>query len=362
MFLKFILRALEYRKRRLLLAFAALAVAATLATVLFGIYGTVERRIRGEFSSYGANIVAAPVNGSTVPVSIRDAAQKLGAEAAAFLVTTGQAGEETVPVVGFESGPAAAHMTAYWHVTGTRDIHTGECIAGQLMADRLNLHTGDRATMGRVPCIVKGIVATGGAEDQELLVPFSDAAPEGTTESTTGLASFIEIRAPGDRVESIRSQLAAQFPTADLRTVRSVADTESNVVLKIRAALFLLTLLLLGITTLCVSSNFTEMVIERSKEIGIMKALGAAERRIAAFFVSESAALALAAAVAGYLLGILAAAAIGRQIFGGAFQIQASWLVFLMVSVVMLGVAAVATAIAASRIWGIQPAIILRGE
>jgi putative ABC transport system permease protein len=358
MFLKFILRALEYRKRRLLLAFAALAVAATLATVLFGIYGTVERRIRGEFSSYGANIVAAPVNGSTVPVTIGDAAQKLGAEAAAFLVTTGRAGEETVPVVGFESGPAAAHMTAYWHVTGTREIHTGECIAGKLLADRLNLHPGDRVTMGRVPCIVKGIVATGGAEDQELLVPFSDAAPG----NATGLASFIEIRAPGDRVESIRSQLAAKFPAADMRTVRSVADTESNVVLKIRAALFLLTLLLLGITTLCVSSNFTEMVIERSKEIGIMKALGAAERRIAAFFVSESAALALAAAVAGYLLGILAAAAIGRQIFGGAFQIQASWLVFLMVSLVMLGVAAVATAIAASRIWGIQPAIILRGE
>ena len=358
MFFKFILRALEYRKRRLLLAFAALAVAATLATVLFGIYGTVERRIRGEFSSYGANIVAAPVNGSTVPVSIREAAQRLGAEAAAFLVTTGQGGEETVPVVGFESGPAAARMTAYWHITGTRDIHTGECIAGQLLADRLNLHPGDRATMGRVPCIVKGIVSTGGAEDQELLVPFSDAS----SENMTGLASFIEIRAPGDRVEAIRSALAAQFPTADIRTVRSVADTESNVVLKIRAALFLLTLLLLGITTLCVSSNFTEMVIERSKEIGIMKALGAAERRIAAFFVSESAALALAAAVAGYLLGILAAAAIGRQIFGGAFQIQASWLVFLMVSVVMLGVAAVATAIAASRIWGIQPAIILRGE
>ena len=41
MFLRFILRALQYRKQRLLLAFAALAVAATLATVLFGIYGTV---------------------------------------------------------------------------------------------------------------------------------------------------------------------------------------------------------------------------------------------------------------------------------------------------------------------------------
>ena len=49
MFFRFILRALEYRKQRLMLSFAALAVAATLATILFGIYGTVERRMRDEF-------------------------------------------------------------------------------------------------------------------------------------------------------------------------------------------------------------------------------------------------------------------------------------------------------------------------
>src|SRR4051812_43458490 len=252
MFLKFILRALEYRKRRLLVAFSALAVAATLATVLFGIYGSIEKRIRGEFSTYGANIVAQPAAGNTVPVSIRPAAEKLGAKASSFLVTTGRAGHETIPVVGFEPGPAAASMTSYWHLTGTRDIHSGECIAGELLANRLNLRTGARVDIGRVPCIVRGIVASGGAEDQELLVPFMDASAE----DVTGYASFVEIRAPGDRVEAIRAALARQFPAADFRTVRSVAETESNVVVKIRAALFLITLLILGITTLCVSSNF----------------------------------------------------------------------------------------------------------
>jgi putative ABC transport system permease protein len=358
MFLKFVLRALEYRKRRLLLTFAALAVAATLATVLFSIYGSVEKRIRGELSAYGANIVAAPSSGNTVPLSIRPAAEKLGAEVSSFLVTTGRAGDESIPVVGFEPGPAAVRMTSYWHLTGTRDIHSGECIAGELLASRLNLKTGSRVEIGRVPCIVRGIVATGGSEDRELLVPFMDAS----SLDVTGYASFVEIRAPGDRVEAIRSALAAQFPAADFRTVRSVAETESQVVLKVRAALFLLTLLILGITTLCVSSNFTEMVIERSKEIGILKALGAAERAIAAFLMSESAVLALVAAIAGYLGGVAAAGAIARQIFGGALEFQASWVVFLIVAAVMLGVAATATAIAASRIWGIQPAVVLRGE
>jgi len=348
MFLKFILGALRYRRQRLALAFAALAVAATLSTVLFGIYGTIEQRIRDEFRSYGANIVAVPINGKTVPRELAATAERLGAEAAPFLVSSGRIGEDAVPVAGFDVAKSRS-LTSFWHMQGTRDIAAGECIAGEILAARLNLRVGSSAGS----CTVRGIVSTGGAEDSELLVPFDAAA---------GVASFVEIRAPGDKIEVVRTALAQQFPTADVRTIVAVASTESNVVLKIRAALFLLTLLILVITTLCVSSNFSEMVLERSKEIGILKALGAAERRIAALFVSESAALAVLAALVGYAAGVFAAAGIGRQVFGGSYHVELSWLVCAGVTLVMLLIAAVATGISASRIWGIQPAIILRGE
>lgn len=352
MFLRFIFRALEYRKQRLALAFAALAVAATLATVLFGIYSTAERRIRAEFSGYGANLVGVPAGGTAVPLAIKDEAAKLGAEAVPFLVTSAQTAHELVAVVAFEPSPATTRMTSYWHVTGTRDIHPGECLAGELIAGRLGLRTGDTLTWTQPPCTLRGIVATGGAEDQEILL----------AANLHDTASFLQIRAPGDRLEAIRTALAKQFPGTDFRSVRSIAETESSVVLKVRAAILLLSLVILAITTLCVSSNFSEMVMERSKEIGILKALGAAEQKIAAFFVSESAALAIAATIAGYLAGIFLAAAIGRQIFGGAFDPQPNLLVFLSVAAVMLAVATLATAIAAAGIRSIQPAIILRGE
>jgi putative ABC transport system permease protein len=250
-------------------------------------------------------------------------------------------------------------MTSYWHVQGSRAIGPGECIAGELLAARLHAGIGSGVPSNAPTCTVKGIVSTGGAEDQELLVTFETAA---TLAGIHDAASLVEIRAPGDHVEVVRAALAKQFPAADLRTILAVAGTESNVVRKIRASLFLLTLIILAITTLCVTSNFTEMVIERSKEIGILKAVGAVERRIAALFVSESAGLALAATIGGYAVGLFAAAAIGREVFGGVFRLQASWLVFGGVAGVMLIVAATATAIAASRIWTIQPAIILRGE
>ena len=339
MFLRFIYRALQYRKQRLTLAFAALAVAATLATVLFGIYGTVETKIRAEFRAYGANIVAVPANGPTIPITLAEAARKQGAEAAPFLITSTTINGQQVAVAQFD--PLTYQpFTSYWHVKGTR-----ECLAGELLHLDIGTHT--------PVCTVTGIVSTGGPEDTELLTQLP---------ADTAIASFIEIRAPGDRLESIRTTLAKDFPEASLRTVQSVAATESNVVFKVRAALLLLTLLILAITTLCVGSNFSEMVLERSKEIGILKALGGAESRIAAFFISESAALAILASIAGYILGIFAAAAIGKEIFGGDFRLETTLLVPLSVTAVMLAVAALATAVATSRIWGIQPAIILRGE
>ena len=334
MFWKFILGALKYRKQRLLLAFAALSVAAALATVLFGTYGSVERRLRDEFHSYGANIAAV---GPEVPVAVVAAAEHLGAEAAPFLLFPPN-------VVAFDPRKSLA-LTGYWHVQGSRNPGPGECIAGKMLELAIGARTPE--------CTVTGIVTTGGAEDHQLLVPLAADA---------SVVTYVEIRAPGDRTEAVRTALAEQFPNIEFRTIRAVADTETNVVRKVRGSLFLLTLLILAITTLCVSGNFTEMVLERAKEIAILKALGAAERRIAAFFVSESAAIAVASTFAGYIAGVIAAALIGRQIFGGAFHPQADWLVFGGVMLVMLSVAALATGIAASRIWSIDPAIILRGE
>lgn len=353
MFLKFTLRALRYRRQRLLLSFSALAVAATLATVLFGIYGTIERRIREEFGGYGANIAVVPARGNTIPLAIAGSAEAMGAEVSPFLITSARVSGRVLPVAGYLP-EKAGRLNRYWHIEGRLARTPGECMAGA----GLGIGRG-RLAVGNLGCEVVGIVSTGSSEDSELLVPFSVAE---NISGLTGLASVIQVRSPGERVEQVRNALAKQFPQADVRTIRSVAGTESAVVLKVRGALFLLTLLILGITTLCVSSNFSEMVMERAKEIGILKALGAAERRIATFFVSESAALAMSASISGYLAGIVAAAAIGRAIFGTAFHIQGDLVVFLAVTLVMLGVAAVATALAAAGIWRIQPAAILRGD
>src|SRR5580692_1079617 len=139
MFFRFIIRALQYRKQRLLLSFSALAIAAALATVLFGIYETVERRMRDEFRSYGANIAAVPVSGKTLPLELVATAEKLGATAAPFLITS----SGTTVVAGFDPAKSP-DMTSYWHMQGSRAIAPGECIAGETVAARLHLAIGSQ--------------------------------------------------------------------------------------------------------------------------------------------------------------------------------------------------------------------------
>ncbi len=361
MFWNFVIRAVRFRKRRLTLAFAALAVAATLATALFSVYSDIERKMRVQFRGYGANLVVAPAAGAqTVPLTAVTLAERQGAVAAPFVYTVGSLESEPVVVAGTDFHRAAP-LTDYWRVDGARAAGAGDCLAGSAVAAHYRVKIGQKLDLAGAPCIVRGIISSGGAEDAQVIVPFEVAAQLAGLRDT---ASLVQVRADGERLTEVRAALAQALPGADVRLLHAVAETEANVVLKIRSTLFLLTALILVITTLCVTSNFSALVLERSKEIGILKAIGAAERKIAALFLSESLILGLGSTAAGYGLGLVVAWWIGQQIFpeSAAAGVGVNYGVFLPVAGVTLAVAAAATLTAAARIWRIKPAVILRGE
>lgn len=362
MFWRFVLAAVKFRRRRLLLAFSGLAVTATLATALFSVYSDIDRKMRREFRGYGANLVIAPAaNAQTVPVRAVAEAERLGAVAAPFLYSIGRIGDERVVVEGVDF-QRAAPLTSYWQVTGARTAGLGECLAGSSLASHFHVSIGQNLRLESGICVIRGIVNTGGAEDNHAMVPFDRAAADAGFHDA---ASVIEMRADGQRVDETRASLARAFPETDVRILHAIAETEASVVLKVRATVFSLALVIFAITTLCVTGNFSALVIERSREIGILKAIGAAERKIAALFLSESLVLAFASTIAGYVAGLAVAYAIGRGIFSDAGSVTAIGVdlaVFTPVMAVTLLVAVIATLVAVSRIWRIEPAVILRGE
>src|ERR1700736_2908709 len=178
MFLRFVIAAVRFRRRRLLLAFSGLAVAATLATTLFSVYSDIERKMRREFRGYGANLIIAPApNSPTVPFEAVEAAEHLGASAAPFIYTMGRIGDERIVLAGVDFGRAAP-LTSYWHVDGARAASHGECLAGSTLAAHFRIGQGQKLALATGPCVVRGIVTTGGDEDSRAMVPFERAAAD----------------------------------------------------------------------------------------------------------------------------------------------------------------------------------------
>jgi putative ABC transport system permease protein len=352
MFWRFVMGAVKLRRRRLFLAFCAMAVAGALATALFTVYSDVEKKLSQQFQAYGANVTIGAANGeTTVPLRAADEVRRLGGTAAPFVIALSTLNGRPVILEGVDLG-LAGNLLQYWHIEGRR----GNCLAGI----SLGLKIGETVQLRNFSCTVDGIVSTGASEDNRIILPFATVAHLSGLDTSTGsaAASVIQARLPVDKVEA----LAKAVPQADVRLVQAVAETESNVVLKVRVALFLLMAVILAIVTISVSSNFGELVIERSKEIGILKAIGAGEVKIASLFAAESLILALLATVTGYALGVFLAGWIDQSVFETKFALHANPLVLLLSALVTFVVALFSTGLATGRIWRIQPAIILRGE
>jgi len=67
---------------------------------------------------------------------------------------------------------------------------------------------------------------------------------------------------------------------------------------------------------LVIGSTSATTVLERRREIGLMKALGAGRRRILGLFVAEQAVVALSGGLAGYFAGDGLGYLVGKVVFG----------------------------------------------
>ena len=107
-------------------------------------------------------------------------------------------------------------------------------------------------------------------------------------------------------------------------------------------------------------STLADIVLERTREVALLRALGAGRRAILGLFLCEACAVGLAGGAVGLAIGIVAAQAIGHGVFGAAIGV----LPIVPPSILGLGVvtALLASVIPISHALRIDPAQVLRGE
>ncbi len=362
MFLRLLLRATLVRRGRAMAALSAVVVAGAVTTAMLNLYADVDAKMRKEFRSYGANLVVVARDGGALPPdSLARVDAVLGGRGLAvpFAYAVARTADGQPVVVAGTDFQRVRSLDSWWSVTAWPQAR-GEALVG-VRAKSVVAAGAARVVLtfaGRPwRLTAAGTVRTGAGEDSRVFLDLAEF------EKWTGVQpASIEIAASGPtaEVEAVERRIASALPMAEVRPIRQIVEGEARVLGKTRASLLAAALIIILTAALCVLATLTASVLDRRRDFAIMKALGASERLVSAFFAAEAAAIGLVGAVLGFGIGLGAAAWIGRVNFHAA--VAPRFGVFPVVMVGSLTVALLSAALPMALLRRVQPALMLRGE
>ena len=316
------------------------------------------------------------------------------------LVGTWFAKHLTLPT-GDEVDTGMLHMKSWWDVTGSfgRDDAPREVMVGKTLAEQLKLRVGDSfpltmlddapgAPAGGTPygeLTVCGIYNSGGPEDGQIVAPLSLVQE---LAKRPGLVQRVEVsalttpendlarRAAQDPnslsrmewdtwyctayISSIAYQIEEILPGTRVKAILQVAESEGTILQKTQLLMLLLTVLSLLCSSLAISNLVTANVMERSTEIGLLKALGAGTLSIVLLMLTEILLTAFAGGLVGYAVGLGFAQIIGHTVFGSAVAAKA--LVIPIVALLVLLVTLAGSLPAVHMLLRLRPTEVLHGK
>ena len=276
----------------------------------------------------------------------------------------------TIPT-GDEVDTGMLAMKSWWSIEGNtmKDDNLQGVMVGETIATQLNLKLGDSLelisplTNKKVTLTVNNIFHSGGIEDTELYVSLPVAQ---NLANKDGLVERVEVSAlttpendlarkaaqdPNSLsrtewdtwyctayISSIAYQLEELMPDVRVKAIMQVAESEGSILQKTQLLMLLLTVLSLICSALAISNLVTANVIERSTEIGLLKALGATNISVAMLILTEILIIALLGGMVGYFVGLGFAQIIGQTVFGSFVEPKMIIipLVLIMVSMITL--------------------------
>jgi len=362
MFMRMLLRAAVLRRGRAASALLAMVVAAAVATAMMNLYVDVQAKLRKEFRSYGANVVVVGKGGASLPDDAIGKAENVLAGrgmAVPFAYVVARTPDGQSVVVAGTDFERVQKLDRWWSVSawpsGSNEALVGMRALPVVSPDRKPF---DLSFQGHtIHLSPVGTLQTGAAEDSRVYLPMTDFVAWTKIQPST-----IEIAANGsaEEVNAVVRRLAEAIPAADVHPVRQIVEGEARVLGKTRSTLYAAAILIILTAALCVLATLTGWVFDRRRDFAIMKALGASEGLISAFFAAEAGALGAVGAAIGFIIGVGMAAWIGRVNFNAPVVPRLS--VFPVVLAGSIAVALLSAIVPMSLLRRVQPAIILKGE
>jgi putative ABC transport system permease protein len=337
-FMGIVVKSLVFRPGRSLLLLGVLTMAASLVTALGMVSSAMKLRVAEEVRKYGANLVLTPATaaievgsggldfGSVAETAylsrqeIARALTRVGIDTGSFhlrgqLIVAGS----VVPAEGVDFQTIRA-LYPWWQLQGGWPAF-GEGVVGTDLAARLQVKAGNLLRVtgpgGSVDYRISAVLVTGGEEDRLLFIP---------------LERLQELMGLGDSVSQVRllartgtvplekqaAGLEQLLPGSRVREVRQVARTSEGLLKKVQLLMALVTGVVVIASASSVASTMSMTVLERSKEIGLLKAVGGSRREVLSIFSAEALLLGITGGVAGFLCGSLIALFVMKSVFSAS--------------------------------------------
>ncbi len=285
-------------------------------------------------------------------------------------------------------------MRSWWEIKEGKwldeqaDPEMSSAMIGSDIAEKEGISVGDTITLsgtkGDATVTIVGIFESGGTEDEEIYMPLNLAQ---SLDGLDGCIDSIEVSAlttPDNElavkaakdpksltvsqyetwyctayVSSICYQIQEVITDSVASAVRQVAESEGAILDKTQLLMILITILSLIGSALGISNLVTASVIERSGEIGLMKAIGAQNGAVTGLVLTEILITAVIGGIFGFFAGVGFSQIIGQSVFGSAITVRPMVIPIVAVLVVIVTLAGSLPAI--RMLLHLEPAEVLHG-
>ena len=218
---------------------------------------------------------------------------------------------------------------------------------GKDLAEKLGLSAGDKihltGSASDRELRIAGVYDAGGTEDMQIFLQLDTAQALADLDGCVDKIEVSALTTPENELSERAAKDPSSLTVAQMETwtctayassicyeiqqvitgsvaapVRQVADSEGAILGKTQLLMILITILSLIGAALGICNLVTASVMERSQEIGLMKAIGAQNLSVALLVLCEIFLTAIVGGIAGFFAGFGFAQVIGQSVFGSA--------------------------------------------
>ena len=389
---------IRQRKRFFLIALTA-ALGVSLAAAMLNVMFDIGEKVNQELKAYGANITVTPKTASVLQdvYGLEGGRKEYLNEADAAKIKTifwtnnivafapelsgeiALADGKNVPIMGTwfdhelelptgeKMQTGEKEMKSWWKIDGAWPTESpDEALAGVKLADALGLKPGDTVSYRTKDGAERSLKITGVAgkidkiEVSAVTTPENDLARKAAENPERLSQKEREIWYCTAYVSSIAFQIEEAIPGSSAQPVRQIAESEGKILEKTQMLMLLITGLSLLSAALGVSNLVSANIMERSREFGLMKALGATDLSVVLMVLAEIFIAGALGGFFGYFGGLALAQAIGQTVFGSS--IANNLVVIPIVGGLMALMLLIGSLPAIRMLLSLQPASVLHGR